>query len=142
MKNSLKFILLSFCFCFCTQPIQAKGIIIFSYDDEKCTKIADLPENEQFRLADGGYMDVGCYTKQVTLFWILPIWNYDKEYCGYAGSDKVVKIVDQEAFKSEIRAAGITLPDEPDLGLWDRFGGKLVVILLLLLIYMPRSDTY
>ena len=88
--------------------------------------------------------DAGAIYKQVQIFF-LPLWSYDVRWAGFINEESYV-----ELSKSELNGfallANITLPPEIELPFWDRWGGKLVLALLLAVIVLwsvlkVRSNT-
>lgn len=132
MTHSLKLIVVSIALmCLTTFSLQAAPLI-FSWGSEKIVKVKDLPYTADFQNDAGVHIDAGAVTKQICIFW-MPVFNYDKKYCGYTGSDSQYYSVDESAFLSAARSQGVDLPDTPDLPFWDWLGGKLVVLTLFIL---------
>ena len=89
-------------------------------------KVADLPDSEGYKTAEGTFYDIGYRYKQFKLFWI-PIWNYDKSWCGYIDNDTFVDLTEAEVFELA-QAAGVRLPKNVQPPFWDEWGGKLLFI--------------
>lgn len=78
-----------------------------------------------------GYRDYGVFYKQFQLFWI-PIWNYDKKpvfiknnmYWDLTYEDELV--LRREYY---IDTSDLSIP------FWDAYGGKLLIIVILIVIY-------
>lgn len=79
------------------------------------------------------YVDVGLIYKTFTVFF-LPLWNYDIRWVGYIGmSDNYLEFTKEEL--DELAAdIGMQLPQTPDLPFWDSYGGKLVVLTVILIV--------
>ena len=134
-----------------TSPASARKVVFFSWGGETIIKVADFPDAPSFQTSDGHYFDAGAIYKQVQIFF-LPLWSYDVRWAGYIDEESYV-----ELNKSELNGlallASITLPPEIELPFWDRWGGKLVLALLLAVIVLwtvlkvrsdedPRTEEY
>lgn len=146
MKTSLRLLTVLAAFLFVSaRSAHAKiGIPIFySTGTEKIVKVADFPDTGAFKLADGSFLDAGYKFKQVQLFW-LPLWNYGGEWCGYEGKDDSYIILTKAELDSFALSANVKLPESPSLGFWNAFGGKAIVILLLIgalaIFLLPSKD--
>lgn len=113
--------------------------VLFSLGGETTHKVADFPDTEEFQTADGWYfVDAGIVYKQITVFF-LPLWNYDVRWAGHIpNSSRYVDLTRSELEELATRA-NIALPQDPELPLWDRIGGKLVLVLLLVALGLYRS---
>lgn len=110
-----------------TESAEARRGGFISFGGEKITKIADLPDTEDYQLESGEYVDVGYMYKQVSIVFI-PVWNYDLQWCGYI-DDETYMDATKEDLDAMAEAAGVTIPDA-SLPFWDSIGGKLVLVLL------------
>ena len=134
-----------------TIPASAGKVVFFSWGGETIIKVADFPDTPSFQTSDGHDFDAGAIYKQVQIFF-LPLWSYDVRWAGYINEESYV-----ELNKSELNGfallANITLPPEIELPFWDRWGGKLVLALLLAVIVLwtvlkarsnrdPRAEEY
>ncbi len=97
----------------------------------------DLPDSSTFQRPDGKYIDVGYRYQQFTILFI-PVWNYNEKWCGYIGSDKEYIDFDKGALSEFAGTAGLKLPDNPSLPLWDSVGGKLLFGLILTLLHSKK----
>ena len=126
MKRLAVIILLGY-LCFNVQETHA---FVYSYGGEKISKVADLPDTEEWLAEDGEYADLSVIHKQLWIFWI-PIWNWDARYCGSTpGSlkdDKFLELEDSDQFISQYG-----LPEDM-IPFWDRIGGKLILVLILII---------
>jgi len=109
--------------------------IFFSWGGEKIIKVANFPDTEGFKTLEGKHLDAGYRYKQISLFFI-PVWNYDGKWCGYIGeSDHYLDIS-----KTDLAdLASINLPDSPSLPFWDSYGGKLLLLGILLVFGMAKK---
>ncbi len=100
--------------------------------------VMDLPDTEEYSYTDDDgekhYVDLGIKHGQFSLF-LLPLINYgDKEYVfysdnGFFSSDTYISMP-SEALSSLKQT--YNLSDEPELPFWDAWGGKIVMILIIL----------
>jgi hypothetical protein len=103
--------------------------VFFSFGGETVVKVADFPDTPEFQNTESHYVDAGMRYKQVSVFFI-PVWNYDEQWCGYI-SDTMYLDLSKERLNELATAAKITLPSEFKISFWDKVGGKLLFIALL-----------
>lgn len=133
----------------CSLTTQARKIIFYSTGDH-VSKVMDLPNDENFEvLTDDGksyHANLGILHKQFSLFWI-PVFNYDTEkYVLYTdtkidGYDYTYAELDTSEIKTLQKVYGYKIPDTPKLPFWDRIGGKLVwlAIIIALIVYRYKQ---
>ena len=107
----------------------ASAFVVWDEGGEKIIKIADFPDTEEFRSADGHNFDAGAIYKRFRVF-AVPLWVYDVRWCGYI-SETLYMELDTVGLSTFARSAGVTLPVEPPIPFWDQWGGKLVALLAL-----------
>lgn len=130
MFNQLSRIITLIIVVLMTSSADAKVPLFFSFSGESISKVADFPDTEDFKTADGDYIDAGCIYKQVSIMFI-PVWNYDIRWCGYIkGSDSYLDF-DKEELDLMAELAEVELPETPSISFWNAIGGKLVFILLI-----------
>ena len=73
--------------------------------------------------------NIGLYYQQVHLFFI-PIWNYNRQIVTVWDENHYIKLSEQELneIKSKYDLSNVVIP------FWDRTGGKIVCILIILTI--------
>ena len=124
------------------QTTEARGIIFYSAGEE-IEKVYDLPQTEEYEIQANDHnwyhADLGVMHKQFSLFWI-PLWNY--------GEEKYVLYTDKKIGNYDLTYADLTDDDiqylheefgvslTPSLPFWDVYGGKLVAIAIIVLIYL------
>lgn len=119
---------------------RAEGIPVFySWGGEKVIKVANFPDTEEWKSSERKHVDVGYRFKQISIFFV-PIWNYDGSWCGYIGQDDHYLNLNTTEVTSLAAKAGINLPDAPNLPFWDSYGGKLL-LLVVLLVWIGKSRT-
>lgn len=129
MKKIIVLALLSFVFYANTM---AKVPIVYCSDCEYITVVADLPDSAQFYSEEyKGYMDIGYKYKQFWVLW-LPLWNTTGEYCLTIKDQDIYFEYTKEEIEELAKSYNIKLPSNP-IPLWDKIGGKALIILLLAL---------
>lgn len=118
---------------------EAKKPVFYSWGGETIEKVADFPDTYDYRSTDGYNVDAGFRYKQVTLFFV-PVWNYDIKWCGYI-SDAYYVDLDRTQLEQAAKTAGVKLPDDFPLSFWDKYGGKLVFIVLIGVALLFKSSS-
>lgn len=100
---------------------------------EKIEKVADLPDNEEYKLDNGKYVDLGVRFTVFTIAWLPVYTEKAPELVGYAGGDTYYDIPKEQltAIMAENKLEEKKLLK---LSFWNAWGGKLIVGLLVLLI--------
>ncbi|MBN2725471.1 MAG: hypothetical protein JXR95_15505 [Deltaproteobacteria bacterium] len=111
---------------------QARKRGFVSIGGEKIVKVKDLPDKDEFKHPQYGYVDLGYKIKQITVVF-LPLWNYSGEYVGYIGRDDKYLILPPDVI-ANIEKEGINLSKAPSLPFWDKMGGKLIIGFILLIL--------
>ena len=99
----------------------------FGRGGAKLVKLAEFPDTDRFRTSDGEYFDIGVIYKQFVLFWI-PVWNYDIRWTGYANESQYVDF-DRSELRRLAHIAEVRFPSDIELPFWDRYGGKILILL-------------
>ena len=105
-----------------SMPLYAKKPLTFS-SGEAMTKLCELPAEYGFAF--------GVIYKQFELSG-LPIWNYDKRFCGYVDEANYFALTQEEA-NNIINKENIKLPPFMGIPYWDLFGYKLTIILTIVI---------
>lgn len=144
----LKTLLFSFMLLFAVQSASAKGGIPILYSEgDDVVKVLDLPQSEDFQIQaqDGKWYhaDLGILHEQFSIFFI-PLFNYGTEkYVLYTDTkigdfDFIYADLDREDINYlQSQFAGI--PDVPELPFWDAWGGKLVALLIIIVLFFFKS---
>lgn len=113
----------------------------YEWGSERIVKVMDFPNTPDFHRPDGTYLDVGIKYKQIKILSI-PLWNYDKRFCGYVGQSDQYIDLSQDELNQYAEYAKLELPQHPQIPLWDAVGGKLVLVVLLggLILWNIRSE--
>jgi len=124
--------MLSIAFGFITLPSTGSAAaIFFQYGGEVIEKIADFPHTPDF--SDGqNHIDAGIRYKEFSIF-LIPIFQYDKTYCGsIEGDDSHYKIMTKKELDELGRTANVIIPDPVYLGFWREWGGKLLMLSIII----------
>lgn len=129
----IKYLLCIIICCFMGNHQVQAADISYSYG-QNIIHLIDLPDNEDF-ITDSNsgvsqYLDLGILHEQFSLCGI-PIWNYgEKTYVLYI-DDTYYELDDEQL--DYIKKNYINIPEEPELPFWDVYGGKLLLLLVVLI---------
>lgn len=102
--------------------------IFWSYGADTIIKVAPFPDNPIIQNNTKHY-DAGYIYKTFNVFFV-PIWVYDEHWCGYI-NDKAFYPMTRDELERPARIAGIDLPYGSQVPFWDAWGGKLLIISIL-----------
>jgi len=125
-----KFLLSLAIFILLLQTTTYAAPVFFSWGGETITKVATFPNTTNFSSVDGKHFDAGFRYKQVDIFFI-PVWNYDIKWCGYISDKYYIDLTDRE-LAEYASMAGVQLPTDYPLSFWEKIGGKLLFMGLLI----------
>ena len=135
MKKIIFTLALSCALVFAAQSVSARGVIFYS-TGEKLEITQELPED--FTFENGEHLNLGVLYNQFSIFWI-PVWNYGETKWVYTNDkrdsyDDDVTAEELEMFRTEY---GYDIPETPQIGSWNRIGGKIVwgVVILALVVF-------
>lgn len=141
MKNRILLIMTAVLFMTANEA-KAEIPIIYSNGVE-IEKVLELPQKDKFEMqASNGnwyHADVGILHKQFSVFWI-PLINYGEEkYVLYSNTkvgeyDFTYAELDQDEIEY-LQKEFSGLPSTPELPFWDAWGGKLLLLLLVLVAF-------
>ncbi|MDR1149276.1 MAG: hypothetical protein LBK66_11660 [Spirochaetaceae bacterium] len=94
--------------------------------------IAKLPDTSQYAI-DGEFVDIGIVYKQVDIEGF-KLWNYDKEWCLFNGTSYWV--TDKAKLDEIAKSVGISLQSNMDLPFWDEWGGRLLLIGIIMVVVL------
>ncbi len=101
--------------------------------EEKIIKIVDLPDTEDFKLEDGSYFDIGSMYTKSHLLW-LSYSNSDPKIVGFVeGADMYLDLNAEQLAEIE-KISGKTIPKTGSISFFDKFLGKGILGLLVLLV--------
>lgn len=114
------------------QKIEAKGVIVYGLG-ETVSKTQDLPE--ECTLGDE-HVNLGVMYEQFSLFW-MPIWNYgDVQYVLLNDKEDTYWDLDEEMIETLKSDFGAEMDETPSIPFWTKVGGKPIIILLILFIFV------
>ncbi len=140
MKKVIFTLILFGALFFTANSASAKGVIIYS-NGEKIDVTHKLPEEITI---NGEHVNLAVMYKQFSIFWI-PMWNYGETQYVLL-NDKEDTYYDIDAEEIEILKSGydIPIPEEPTMNFWNKIGGKIIWIVLLLIVvyytWIGRKD--
>ncbi|MCE9685886.1 hypothetical protein LZP73_06595 [Shewanella sp. AS16] len=104
---------------------------LLSFGGEEIVEVVNLPNDERFQMPEGQYVDIGYIYKSVAVLFV-PIWNYDGRLVGITGQEDTYLNLSPEEITDIVSKAGMNLPEKPYLDFWHRIGGKIVLLIALL----------
>ena len=106
---------------------QHADAFIWSFGEEKLSKVADLPNTDEWLTEDGDHTDLYVIYSHGWILW-LPLWNWDARYCAATPESLEEDMYFELDGDSEyVSAYG---PAEGMIPAWDRFGGKIILALI------------
>jgi len=121
-------------FIFSSNKSYAGGVVIWG-EAEKIREIAELPDSEFYQTTDGQYFEMGVRYNTIHIFWI-PLWvKTAPMVCGYVNKDTYVEL-SQDDIDEILMQTGIDLQGKVKASLWDKMGGKIVLLLVITLILL------
>lgn len=103
--------------------------IFYSFGGEKVIKVMDFPDTANFNSQEG-HFDLGYRYKQIKVFFI-PVWNYSGVWCGYLNKEDIYLQVEEPELRKLSQAANLKFPDSASIPIWDAWGGKIIILLLI-----------
>ena len=119
---------------FSMQKANARGRIPVG-SVEKIEKVADLPDNDNYKLKDGKYIDLGVKFTVFSIAFIPVYTEKEPELVGYANEDTYYDIPKEE-LSAMLAENKLDEKNLLKLSFWNAWGGKLIIgALILLIIY-------
>lgn len=128
MKLTKLFIAVICVFAMSTLKANAKMVILYGNGPE-FELLTELPDSVTSE--DGNHLNFGITFEQFSVFGV-PIWNYGE--CTYALYDKAnetIYSIDEETIAYLKETYNLTIEEEPKPGFWNRFGGKILVLIII-----------
>lgn len=146
MTNMTKKAFLITMFTFCASiMVSAKVRIPFGKVD-KIEIVADLPNTDKYAVSEGSkeYLDLATLHQEYNIAWIIPAWvtKEPKLVLSKKDSDEYYELTDQELAEI-IKENKLDKESLLQLGLYTRYGGKVILLLVIgLIIYgiIPGKD--
>lgn len=101
---------------------------LLSFGGEEIIEVVALPNDERFQTPEGQHVDIGYIYKSVAILFV-PIFNYDGRLVGITGQEGTYLDLTPEQIVGIASEAGVKLPEAPYLGVWHRFGGKIILVI-------------
>jgi len=130
-----KLFLVIFCIFAFFQNLSA---VDYSLGDETIALIARLPDTDDYAI-DGKFVDIGIIYKSFAIA-SLPIINYDKRWCLFYGD--TYYLANKQELDEIAGELNITLPDGLELPFWDAWGGKLILLSILIVSFLIGGFIY
>nr|WP_315247617.1 hypothetical protein [uncultured Flavobacterium sp.] len=113
---------------------------------DKIEIVANLPDNEKYTVSEGSkeYLDLATLHQEYNIAWVIPAWitQEPKLVLAKKDSDVYYELTDQQLAEI-IKDNKLDKESLLQLGLYTRYGGKVILILLIgLIIYgiYPSKD--
>lgn len=113
---------------------------------DKIEIVADLPDNEKYTASEGSkeYLDLATIHQEYNIAWVIPAWitAEPKLVLAKKDSDQYYEVSDEELAQI-IKENKLDKEELLQLGLYTRYGGKAILIVLIgLIIYgiIPGKD--
>lgn len=113
----------------------ARGARIPFGDREVLTKVADLPDTEDYRTDDGNYIDLATLHREFNIAYLLPLYiEEEPRLVGYCGKEDTYYELTEEQLAAILEENRLDGKELNKLGFYTRYGGKVVGLVLLVLI--------
>lgn len=102
---------------------------------EVLTKVADLPDTEDYMAEDGKYVDLATLHEEFNIAYILPLYiEKEPRLVGYNESEDTYYDFTDEQLTEILTANNLNGDELNKVGFYSRYGGKFVALLLIALI--------
>ncbi len=120
---------------FFTAPIVSARVRIAFGDREVITKVADLPDTEEYKTKEGNYIDLAIYHKEFTIASALPLYiEKGPRLVGYCEKEEAYYELTEKQLAAILKANNLDGNKLNRLSFYTRYGGKLIVFAVLALI--------
>jgi len=101
---------------------------------EQIITVHDLPDTTENQSELGEQLDLGIKTGQVQFLFLMPIWNYGEEEYVFTVEGDADKYYECLLTSDELESWFDDMDESlPGLGFWNRFGGKIVAVIVALI---------
>lgn len=144
MRN-LKTVLVVLLVAFGFTTVSAKAKIPFG-KKEVITVVAELPDNEMYETSEGSkeYLELATLHEEFNIAWILPLWiTQEPKLVLYNEKSETYYDVPENEMNEILTENKITKEDVLKVPLYNRYGGKAILIIIIGLIiwsYVSKSD--
>ena len=123
------------------QTVSARGLKIPFGDREVLTKVADLPDTEEYQTDDGNYIDLATFHQEFNIAYLLPLYiEKEPRLVGYCEKEDTYYELTEEGrktlsyFEKDISQDIKNEVKEYLESFYSRYGGKAVGLLIIALI--------
>lgn len=119
--------------------IPCRAITITYSDGNDIITVQELPHTYDFTI-DGIHVDLGILHKQFSILGI-PIWNYgDEKYVLFHENEKSYTYYDLDFEEICTLHELFDVPITPTIPFWDKLGGKILVIIIIIMFILVATD--
>ncbi|WP_294481820.1 hypothetical protein [uncultured Bacteroides sp.] len=117
------------------QITSARGVRIPFGDHEVLTKVADLPDTEDYQTEEGNYIDLGTLHQEFNIAYILPLYiEKEPRLVGYCVKEDVYYELNEEQIAAILKENNLDGEKLNKVGFYSRYGGKIVALIIIVLI--------
>ena len=117
------------------QTVSARGLKIPFGDREVLTKVADLPDTEEYQTDDGNYIDLVTFHQEVNIAYLLPLYiEKEPRLVGYCEKEDTYYELTEEQLATILKENNLDGEKLNKVGFYSRYGGKAVGLLIIALI--------
>lgn len=117
------------------QTVSARGLKIPFGDREVLTKVADLPDTEEYQTDDGNYIDLATFHQEFNIAYLLPLYiEKEPRLVGYCEKEDTYYELTEEQLATILKENNLDGEKLNKIGFYSRYGGKAVGLLIIALI--------
>jgi len=115
-------------------PIGERSVLI---------KVYDLPDNEEYLLPDGHYLDLATLHNEFNIAYVLPLWiTKEAVLVGFDGVEESYYDIPEDELNTILIKHNLDKSSLTSIPFYNRFGGKIIALLLIgvfLYIIFPKG---
>mgnify|MGYP001531360608 CR=1 FL=1 len=117
------------------QTVSARGLKIPFGDREVLTKVADLPDTEEYQTDDGNYIDLATFHQEFNIAYLLPLYiEKEPRLVGYCEKEDTYYELTEEQLATILKENNLDGEKLNKIGFYSRYGAKAVGLLIIALI--------
>lgn len=117
------------------QTVSARGLKIPFGDREVLTKVADLPDTEEYQTDDGNYIDLATFHQEFNIAYLLPLYiEKEPRLVGYCEKEDTYYELTEEQLATILKENNLDGEKLNKDSFYSRYGGKAVGLLIIALI--------
>lgn len=117
------------------QTVSARGLKIPFGDREVLTKVADLPDTEEYQTDDGNYIDLATFHQEFNIAYLLPLYiEKEPRLVGYCEKEDTYYELTEEQLATILKENNLDGEKLNKVSFYSRYGGKAVGLLIIALI--------